>query len=101
MRSSRFAHIQMPSPISHPICGGEPLGAAPVLPAAFIENEGLAGMYEDLLDASLSGNCERCAAAFEQIADTLIPLAFRANRCELREAVTLARGMALEPHTVA
>jgi hypothetical protein len=98
-RRKRFGHIELPSPVRHPL--GEAahlLCAVPVLPASFIESgagQRLALVYEDLV-GPVAAVPEGAAQALERLAELLVPIVTVAHEWTLPEAATLARGLALE-----
>ncbi len=99
-RQSRFGHIELATPIAHPLREtNEKLDAVPVLPATYIESVSgrrLASLYEDLVGFSRESSREGCEAAFGAVVGQLLPTLLLACEWNLVDSLTLARGMALE-----
>src|SRR5262245_42323287 len=98
-RRRRFGHIELPAAVPHPLGdGSELLSAVPVLPAAFFRSgagEPLARRYEELLRAAGAGE-QALRLGLDRLVEALLPVVTLAQGWNLQEAVTLARGLALE-----
>lgn len=98
-RHRRFGHIEMPSSMEHPLGEkGDCLSTIPVLPATFFESSGgkaLAELYDDLVLAVLGGSVEEIRVGWNRLVDLLLPLLTVAQKWDLQEARTIARGLAL------
>ncbi len=99
-RRQRFAHIEMPVSMEHPLgATAERLSTIPVLPAAFFESSGgeaLAKLYDDLILAVISGSVEELRIGWNRLIELLVPVLTVAYKWDLQETRTIARGLALE-----
>jgi hypothetical protein len=104
-RRQRFGHIDFPSPFVHPLGHrAEPLGAIPVLPAAFVESRGgtgLADVYDALIRSALSESVAGLEESFHRLTELLLPAVLVAHEWDLHEAEVLACGLALMPQASA
>ena len=101
VRWQRFAHIDLPRPIIHPLGQSEErLSALPVLPAAFVESRGgehLADLYDELIRSVSSESLEQPVGSFNRLLELLLPIVLVAHEWNLQEAEALTYGMALVP----
>jgi hypothetical protein len=100
VRRARCGHINLPSPILHPL-GGEPapLNTIPVLPVAFIEAPGGAGLLRAYDKALCGADAGELSDAFEMLLDLLAPALVVAHNWSLSERLLIAHGMALKETT--
>jgi hypothetical protein len=98
-RRERSAHIELAMSVPHPFATSEEtLEAFPVLPAAFVEAPGgrnLADLYDRLVGAAASGNERDTLAIIAEVCNLIMPALVTAHDWELRDAETIARGLAL------
>jgi hypothetical protein len=99
-RRRRFAHVELPEQILHPLGpNAERLSAIPVLPAMLTQSPGaggLADLYDQLVQAALSKSVEGSVQNFGRIVELLLPVVTIAHEWNLQDAITLAWGLALE-----
>ncbi len=99
-RRQRFGHIDMPVSIEHPLGDkGEHLSTIPVLPAAYFESSGgtaLRELYDELILAVISESQEGLRVGWNRLVELLVPVLIIAQKWNLQEARTIARGLALE-----
>ncbi len=100
-RRIRFGHIDLPSPVRHPLGDAcVPIEAFPVMPAAFRESPAgrvLDPLYESVLHHLSPFDAEAVTAFLGSISDVLLPIIQDSMRWNLDEANLLARGGALVP----
>ena len=98
-RRERFAHVELGMSARHPFAtSDETLEAFPVLPAVFVEaprGGKLAGAYDRLIGAAVTGNERDTSAIIAEACDVMLPALVSANEWNLRDAETIARGLAL------
>jgi hypothetical protein len=100
VRRSRFGHIDLPMPVSHPLGTDDDLISVPVLPAVFWESSAggrLAPFYENLVAAAGSSNRADMSASLAAIVNELLPAVVFAHEWSLADSSLFARGLALVP----
>jgi hypothetical protein len=98
-RRSRFGHIDLPMPVTHPLGSDDDLvRVVPVLPAAFWESRAgdkLVPFYEKLVaDAGPSSHADM-SASLAAIVNELLPIVILAHEWGLADSALLARGLIL------
>jgi len=85
--------------VPHPFAvTDETLEAFPVLPAAFVEaarGVELARVYDRLLGAAGTGNAVDLRVIIAEVCSLILPALVSAHEWNLRDAETIARGLAL------
>lgn len=98
-RRERFAHVELGMSVRHPFATrDETLEAFPVLPAAFVEaplGSELADVYDRLIGAAETGKPGDINAIIAEVCNLLLPALVSAHDWNLRDAETIARGLAL------
>src|SRR5262245_50451778 len=100
VRRRRFGHIDLPSPVPHPL-GDETdlVSAVPVLPGAFLESPaggGMARTYEAMVEAAADESRAGLSAGLQRLVDCLLPAMVTVHEWGLAESPVLARGLMLE-----
>lgn len=85
--------------VPHPFATADKtLEAFPVLPAAFVEaprGSELADLYDRLVGAAASGNERDIRAIIAEVCNLIMPALVTAHDWNLRDAESIARGLAL------
>ena len=98
-RSSRFGHIELPTPIPHPFLSDSELRCWPVLPMRLAESSGgqaLLELYDKLIQASTGHSVDESRQIVLSISDHLLPATLNVSAGGIVAADTLAQGMALK-----
>ena len=100
-RHERCGHINLPSPLQHPLGESDKaLHAWPVLPASYFESDGgapLVALYDRTVAAASVKDIEGIRNNVERIAELLLPVLTQAHLWRLTAAPILAQGVALVP----
>ena len=98
-RRERFAHVEFGVTVPHPFAvTDETLEAFPVLPAAYVEaprGSELVGAYERLIGAAGTGKAVDLREIIADLCSLILPALVSAHDWNLRDAETIARGLAL------
>jgi hypothetical protein len=100
VRRRRFGHIELLTPIPHPLGDeSELISAVPVLPAVFFESpEGkdLRSAYETLIQAAAAESGDDLISGMSHLIECLLPVVIMAHEWHLAESSVLARGLVVE-----
>lgn len=99
LRRKRCGHIELPSPIFHPLGDAtKPISAIPVLPASICYSPGgksLLRLYDDMILSINAESPEELSKSFKSLVKWLIPTVVFAHEWNLQDAELLAFGLAL------